>query len=65
MSDPWWNSAQLHETLPNRNYKITPYVAICGQVWTCLKIKCDEIPKNFIYNTTLNHLDSGALQCYT
>ena len=32
MSDPWWNSAQLQETIPNRNSKIAPYGAICRQV---------------------------------
>ena len=34
MSDQWWNSAQLHETIPNRNDKIALYGAIYRQVWT-------------------------------
>ena len=47
--------------IPNRNHKIGPYGAISR---TCLNIKCDEIPNNFIYYTTLHHLDSDALQYY-
>ena len=32
--------------IPNRNSKIAPFCAIGRQVWTCLKMKCDEIPKS-------------------
>ena len=46
MSDPWWNSAQLHETIPKRNPKIAPYDTIGRQVWTCQNIKCDQIPQS-------------------
>ena len=53
MSDPWWNSAQLHEIIPNWNSKIAPYGAISRQVWTCLNMRCDEISQS--NNEILHH----------